>query len=612
MSSTRDRTLAAALAIGAALASTACGAADAGGEPDGGVTTYCTMVVAVTPAAPEAPATVSLEGSITREGSVFGTESYQFSVTFDDTAVATSELDPYDGSRVSFDAPTPGPYRVELRGSVGATACTDGVEWVNVSDPSAGLDSFRFRFAPAAGQPAPMQERVFAIPGGADYSLGTVGLDSGVEVNGYVRDASAAPLAAYLRVAPTGGDAHATEVFADDAGAFHARLEAGTYDVLVVPDSGAVAPELRASLGLSALGLLTLSPGDSITGVVLGPGGTPLEGARVSLRIDDVPSAIATTDAAGAFSVLARAGGATAVTVNPPAGSGLPRLEVDASAGLVAASGTPLNVAYSAALSSRALSLDVMRSDAATPAPGARVTFIARPLAVAGSVTPQGGTARSARGELRITAEADAGGSLPALSLPETVYDVVVEPPVALTGEAIRLAEVDLSPGEVAPTTLALAQPATLTGSTVDDAQVGIAGVTVSAVPRGLLANATRAFSTATTAADGTFAIAVVGEGEYDLVLEPRGAGYARARSSGVLAPAAGGSQALAAIELPNAIAVTGSVDIPGVAGGAAGVHVMALCYDCTGVTAAAPLADAVTDTAGNFVLALPDPGVSE
>jgi hypothetical protein len=463
-----------------------------------------------------------------------------------------------------------------------------------------------------AGQPAPVQERLFAIPGGADYSLGTVGLESGVEVNGHVRDEASEPLPAYMRVALTGSSAHATEIFADAQGAFSTRLAAGSYDVLVVPESVAVAPDVSESLGLSAFGLITLSPGDSITGVVLGPTGVPLAGARVSLRIDDVPSAIATTDAAGAFSVLARVGGATSVTVNPPSGSGLPRLELDADAGLVAAVGTPLTVAYSPALGSRTVGFDVVQSDGTTSAPGARVTFIARPLEDAGSLTPEGGAALAMGGGLRMTAEADAGGALPALVLPETAYDAVVEPPAELSGEAVRIADVDLSPGETAPATLSLAPPAMLIGRVVDNAQLGIEGVEVSAIPRGLLANVACASATATTTSQGAFDISLVGNGEYDLLLEPRGATHARVRTTGVVAPGSGVEGTLDTVELPEGIAVTGRVEIPGVAGGALGVHVMALCHECTGVMAAAPLADAVTGIDGSFVLVIPDPGVGE
>ncbi len=601
------------LVAGAALSATACGAADGECCPtDGGPHPLCTMSIGVSPTAPTAPATVELEGGIVLEGDLSGTRAYTFSVTFESAVVETTELDPYDGSRVSFYAASPGPYRVELRGTVGATECTDGLELVNVSDPGAQQETVRFRFAPAAGQPAPVQERLFAIPGGADYSLGTVGLESGVEVSGQLRDEASDPLAAYLRVALTGGALHATEIFANDEGAFSARLAAGSYDVLVVPKSAAVAPDVRTGLGVSSFGLITLTAGDAITGVVLGPTGAPLAGARVSLRIDDVPSAIATTDAAGSFSVLGRAGGATAVTVNPPAGSGLPRLELDADAGLVVTSGTPLTVAYSPALASRDVSFDVVASDGSTAAPGARVTFIARSLSDAGSLTPEAGAALAMRGELRMTAEASTGGALPSLSLPEGVYDAVVEPPVELPGEAAHIAAVDLSAGDTPPATLALAPPATLTGKVVDSAASGIGGVLVTAIPRGLLANVAGASATATTNPQGAFEIDLVGGGEYDLVLEPRGATLARVRASEIVAPAAGVSDALDTISLPKAIAVSGRVEIPGVAGGAAGVHVMALCYDCTGVMAATPIADAVSGTGGSFVLAIPDPGVGE
>jgi len=598
----------------ACILGVACGDGGDGDDDtgDAGTVDRCTMSIAVSPAAPVAPESVELEGSIIREGYPSGVESFQFAVIFDGTVVAVSDLDPYDGSRVSFQAQAPGPYRVELSGSIGDISCTDALEFVNVVDSTADHDTYRIRFAPAVGQPAPIQERVYSIPGGADYSIGTIGLDSGVEVSGYVTDASASPLAAYLRVLLVGSSAPAAETFADDAGAFSARLAAGSYDVLVVPDSNSVAPALLDGLALSALGLLTITAGDVVTGVVLDPAGAPLAGALVSLRIDDVPSAIATTDAGGAFAVLARVGGATALTVNPPAGSGLPRLELTSDEGLVAAPAVPLTVRYSAALSARAVTLDLMRSDGTTPAGGARVTFVARAMASAGTVTPEGGAAVQASGELRVSAEADAGGAIPTLQLPETLCDAIVEPSAALAAEAVRLIEVDLSAGQTTPASLSLAAPATLSGQAVDTAQAGLAGVQVTAVPRGLLANVARASATATTDATGAFSLSVVGAGEYDLLLEPRGASHARTQVTGVAAPVPGQTSTVPVAELPTAIALSGRVEIPGVAGGAAGVHVMALCYDCTGAAASAPVADAVTDVSGSFLLAIPDPGVGE
>src|SRR5204863_4301309 len=71
--------------------------------------------------------------------------------------------------------------------------------------------------------------------------------------------------------------------------------------------------------------------GSAIGGTVYGPSGAPLAGAKVQLRIEQLPSTLAITAADGSFSLLARPLPAVmnpliAVDVTPPAGSGLPRL----------------------------------------------------------------------------------------------------------------------------------------------------------------------------------------------------------------------------------------------------------------------------------------------
>jgi hypothetical protein len=75
---------------------------------------------------------------------------------------------------MSFVPTVAGPHDLVLRGSVVdggfETSCADDVLTINVTDPQANVASFRFRFLPAPGQPAPAQERTFEIYGGADRS----------------------------------------------------------------------------------------------------------------------------------------------------------------------------------------------------------------------------------------------------------------------------------------------------------------------------------------------------------------------------------------------------------------------------------------------------------
>ena len=599
--------LVAALALG-------CGGGSVSTTVDGSTTTSdsgvntCEMEISFSPESPHAPGTIYVDGSI-NHGSFVGVEDYSFYVSFDDHSVAVEERDPFDGSKIAFAAEEIGPYRVTLYGSVGYQDCIDRSVTINVTDATAPTENYRLRFVPTLSQPAPIQERVVEIPGGADYSLGGVSLDNGVSASGAIVDSDATPLAAYLRVISSGTDPQVVETFADSAGEFSTRLAAGTYDVLVIPADEGVAPELRTGLAVGGLSLLTLTAGDAISGTVRDGAGSAVVGARVSLRIDGVPSTIATTGAGGEFTVLARAGGATAVTVAPPPGSGLPRLELPASAGLVASVGVELAIAYAAGSTARDLSIPVNLSDGLTPAPATRVTWIARPLSAVGSVTADGDS-YDAAGALRLTSVADAGGVVTATQLPEALYDVILEPVAAPAGELVALTTVDLRPSIAPPTALALASAVLLTGSVNADSSP-VANVVITALPRDLLANVGVASAMAVTDSAGEYSLGVIGGGEYDLVFAAPGDDLTRARLVAVTAPLAD-PLVLDPVELDRAIAVSGQLTIPGVAGGAAGVHVMALCYACTGVEAVAPVAEAVTDSGGRFTLAIPDPGLGE
>ncbi len=600
--------------LGAALAAAGCGggasaSVDGGGFPDsaasadGGIS--CEMAISFSPASPQAPGSVLVDGSIFENGLV-GMESYQFEVSFDGHPIAFEERDPFDGSKIAFPTAEIGPYRVALYGGVGGFYCIDALTTINVTDPAANLASYRLRFVPAAGQLAPVQERVIQVPGGADYSLGGLSLDNGVSASGTVHDASATPLPGYLRLTRTGAGQEVLETFADAGGGFHARLGTGPYEVLVVPESTAVAPERRTDVTLAGLADLTLSDGDTVTGTVTHDG-APVVGATVALRVAGVPSTVATTSDSGQFTVRARGGGATAVTVSPVPGDGLPRLDVAPDDGLVVTDGSDLVIDYPVG-SSRSVSLVVTGHDGETPAPGSRVTWIARPLADAATLTA-GGDPLAVRGGLRRTSVADGDGTMVATGLPEAVYDVVIEPD-GMAGEEVSLLVVDLTSGTPSPTGLSLSAPATVQG-TVTAGAVGIGGVEVTAVPRGLLANVAGGSAYAVSAGDGSFSLSVVAGGEYDLWFDPGRDDVARGRVPDVTAPAAGAALTLPEVGLTGAVAVTGQLSIPG-GGNAAGVAVMALCSECDGLDARIPVAETATDYNGRFRLAIPDPGLAE
>lgn len=595
------------------LALAGCGGElDGGNTPDGGpgsdAGTGCDMVISFPNPAPEAPAQVTVYGDISSYGGLFGAESYSWQVTFDNDPVPFSAHP--DGTEVTFDAPETGVYRVVLSGAVGEHACVQDDQELNVLDPGADTTIYRLRFEPAAGHPAPTQENLVPIAGGAAaYTLGTISLESGISVTGQVTGDDSEPLAAYLRFVETGIAPATVEAFAGSSGAFTTRLALGSYDLLAVPADQSIAPLRLTGLVPGASLPVALPPAEAITGTVRDGAGQPVAGARVSLRTGGVPSAIATTDAQGAFTVAARPGGATAVTVVPPVQSGLPRLELDDAAGLVAEAQTPLAIAYAAGLSARAVQPQVVASDGTTPGAGARLTWVLRPIAGAGTVTPEGGAPLSADGRLRIAVTADTGGEVEARSLPDGLYDLIIEPdPAAGTADAAAVVAVDLTAGNPAPSTVQQIAPAQVTGLAVDEQGGPLAGVQVVARPSGLLGGATGGAVIAQSGTDGRFTLPLAAGGSYELVLDQPDGDHALARRA-ITIPAAGGAHDLGELALPDSVRVTGTVSIPNVGGGAAGVRLVLLCQDCTGLDAVQPVAEALTASDGSFVLRVPDPG---
>jgi hypothetical protein len=577
---------------------------DAAVSSDGG--SYCESVVSLSPMSPVAPAEIFVTGSIT--GSSSGAEQYSWDIRkqgdpdFDPG-------DPGDASSFSFIAPTDGFYEVTLFGSRGQS-CSSGSAGVNVLDTDSNTVFYRVRVVPGTPE-LPVQEHVRTVSGvmSSVFQIDDIALDSVISVGGLVRDSNSAPVQAYLRFTTIGDiDPMATEAFSTAQGAFEVALSAGTYDVLVVPQDNSIAPVELRTVPVNNLGQITVPVASAVMGTVLDPGGTPVMGATVSLRIDGVPTTIATTDAAGVFTVLGHLGGATSVHVTPPADSGLPNLELDISAGLVAAMGENLTVRYAASLTSRSLSVPVRMVDGTTPAPGARVTFASHPIAAAATITPGAAAALSMAGASRVTATADGAGDLPATSLPETMYDVIVEPPNgAPADQGVALLAVDLQMGAPDPATLALVAWATLTGDAIDESSVGLDEIRITAIPSGVLAGTTTAAAMASTDA-GSYSLPVAGGGEYDLVFDSADYSRARARVS-AQAGAAGQATAVADVEMPAALAASGDVTLG--ANGVAGVSVTLLCYECSGqMEASLPVAEAVTDISGSYTLAVPNPGV--
>lgn len=590
------------LAVGAIGYAVACGGLDSVSEPS------CSFSLVVTPDQPVRGDMVEVAADVYTEGGLSGVEVIEWSIRFDGADVAF-EVTGANGDEVVFPAGQAGVYNISATGSVGGTSCDGAARDLNVTEPGAVREPMRLVIVPRTSSILPPQSIDFELPGGADYTLSSLTLQTGDLAGAVVRAPDSEPLAgAYLRATLTGaGPEMWVERFSQEDGEVNLRMLTGTHDLLVVPDADLPALLLANVLPADLNGSIVVDDGISVTGTVEDGTGDPMAGARVQLTVAGAPSTIGTTNAGGAFTLAARAGGPVAVIVTPTEASGLPALEVEG--GPSVADGATLDIRYSAALDLRTVSPVLRQTDGTTPAAGARVTFIARPITGAGTIGIDG-SSLDATGQLTRAAQANGSGVIPDQRLTNAVYDIVVEPgPSAPSGQGVRFAPLDLRTGQGAPPSLLLAAPGRLTGQVVDADGAPVEGAKVAAAPGGLLSRSTAAGDGDTTGADGTFALALAGGGSYQIRIDgPAAAGRVHRVDA---APAAGDTSDLSAIELPRTLRLTGALTV---AGGStvAGALIQLRCLDCGPGGAPAPVAEAVSSASGEFVLLAPDPGVAE
>ena len=577
---------------GLAAAAAACGAGNAGDDDGVDAATGmdaagCTALVSYEPNAPTAPATIVARGDVYGASGVI---TYTWIVRRGGADVAFTPLDP-DSRDIQFDAPAAGVYEVELW--VGGS-CAPYRGAVNVTQPGANTRAVRLRFVPPSSIAAPPQERVITIPGGADYAAGILTLDAGSVYPLTVRTPQAAPVAAYLRFTSRATPDAIVESFSDVNGNANVRLVGGRYDVLVVPTTAALAPLTVLDWDPLA-GALTIDGGATLDGHVLDAAGAGIAMARVSVTSGGSVSTVATTAADGSFQLRWRDGAAIEkVTVVPAAGSELPRLDATVELGATAAitirhaaaptsdvAGTLVRVGGAPAASADVL-VDVERASAGTIRDAAGTTVLAQ-----------------ATGWHRRTLRTDPSGRLPSARFLDGDAAVFV----ASTGPG-GFAAASLPFGG----TLDAAAPVTISGRILRAAGGAREGARVRATLTGAVAHAGAPIPTAATGADGVFSLAVAAGAGYAItVSDPTGDDAAS-----TIAIAAAAAQDLGDVTLPAALAISGEVRATGQSVGARAVGVAALCHlACTGIDRSRPLGDAVTDAAGRFFVAVPDPGVS-
>jgi len=586
-----------ALVLAGAVAAAGC-ASDADVNPatgdgggSGGASPLGCSVAQVTQPLPAAGPTSLVHAFVQGAGSTG--LSYTWHVAFNGAAVGFTS--PASGA-IDFPVALPGVYIVSLDVSSAADPCPTSVVPVNIEAPGAVEQTVRLRVAPPREIGAPPMEKLIVVKGGGDADLGIVVVEAGTVTAPAVLGPGGG-LAAYLQFAPSGAPDAIVEAFSSAAGAASVQLVVGSYAVLVVPSDTGVAP--RRIAGWFPGQALELDAGRPVSGTVLRPGGQPLAGATVRLTSDGVPSTLpttATTAADGSFALHAAPGATIAVSVTPPAASGLPRLIATSQAFDL---GAPLQIQYSANVALIDLAGTLVRRAAtptvpAAPLPGARLTVVGT-LPAVGMVTA--GAAVVASGEVRIAATAGADGALPATLAPKAQLSAVIE---AAAGD---LAVVGFDATSGPPASLDAPAMQLITTAALDAAGAGLPGALVDLVPSGPLAMASAPALRLTAAASGVIATTLPAGGRYQLrFADPK-------RRAG---PLVVGERSITAIApsyaLPRALQLQGTLRLDGKFA-LSGASVQILCAVCTGIERSVPLVEAVADATGRFALAVPDPG---
>jgi len=508
---------------------------------------------------------------------------FTWSVTFNGALVSTASTRS-DGSQIAFLAPDAGVYSVRVTVGGPASPCRTGQLPVNVGVSNGIPSAVRLRIVPRAGTAAPF-ERTFVIRGGAPIDLGTVAADASTPVLVSVQGPDGA-VGAYVRFSPNASPKTAVEAFAGAGPAVPLGVQ--PHSVLVVPSVAGLAPRRIANWLPGVSPVLTVDAGQPITGTVIDADGAAVAGAAVRLSIDGVPSTVATTAVDGSFSLHAPAdGSAVTVEVTPARASGLPRLSATSQAFDLS---QRLAIRYTVRLGDLA-GAHVRRGGAAL----GHATVKAVGSAPIGSVTA--GTTATATAAVRIAATTDDAGALPSLRVPPGRLSAVI---TEASGDVSVIA-LDTTASAPSVREVPAVQPvATAVQSAAGD---GLPGAVIDVVPLDALALAGAAEQRWIAGAAGAITGSVAPGGRYQLRLHDR-AGRGGSLVVGDLAASA----IAPAYRLPAPLALRGTLKTAkGEVLAAASVQLV--CIDCSGLDLDRPITEAASDSAGGFVLAIPDPG---
>jgi hypothetical protein len=573
------------VAMIAGLAACGAGGADSpnvdGNTGDG--PTGCVVGIDYEPVTP-----IAVEGAVIRATASVqnspGLHTYQWFLSKDGGPNMTPDSVNLDNSMVQFPVESEGIYRVRFR--IEDPNCEEASVNIDVNGQGVGVTNLRAHVVAPPSENRPPLDKVVEVEGGDSELIEDLQLAQATLAGGTVT-LGGTPVAAYLKFMPTASAEAAVETYSNALGDYAVQVRPEPHDVLVIPTTPNVAPQLASwSPGQSTI---VLQDGTQVTGTVRDPANAAIANATVQLSIAGIPSTIATTDGAGLFTLLAPPSpGTIRFEVTPPPATGLPRLVAESNQFTIAGAVT---VRYAAALTTRDLANTEVRRG--SPLPNATVTLVGT-LADAGTITA--GTAVAATGEARFTAVTNGSGDLPAMRAPAAPLVAVIFPGAA--GDH-AVTSIDLTTAVPATINAAatIERTATLTSST----GTALPGAVLDAVPRSALALAGAPTIRRTAGANGLVSIDLAPNALYDLRLtDPNG-------NRGALRVIENTTNA----SVTGSLALTKATQVQGLVIGAApipGAIVQFLCVQCTGLERSRPIAEGVTGIDGRFQLAVPDP----
>ena len=532
--------------------------------------------------------------AIANVGGAPGVLGYTWEVTHG-TAHVPYAYQQADQSEISFIGADPGAYHVMVAVSGASNFCPTAQGDVNVGIEGAGTTQVRLRVYPAPNAGAPPQEQMKLIPGGpGDYSLNNVAVDPGVMATGFVRMGTTG-VQSYLRFIPLGARDAYVETFTATDGKFEARMLNQVHDVLVVPTVAGFAPRLVE--GWTPGMPLSVDGGTLLTGIVRDPGGAAIANAQVQVELDGVPSTLATTTGAGAFSVRAHVPASmpdVRIEVTPPAASGLPRI---AGGSIMLTATLPITVQYNAALVLRDLGGTVVRRGGV--AQGNVPVKIVGTIGAVASITA--GVTVPANGELRIATTANAGGAIPGGTLAPAAPLFAV----SQIGAQFCVDAIDLS--AAVPATIDAPVAVQIDTQLRSAAQTPLQSAMIDFAPAGALALAGAPTIHGVANASGNVSVGVPAGALFEVrVSDPLG------RAAQLLYLDVPTAMLSATYDLKPSKRVIGTLQLSGNPQPVGRATIQFLCTLCSGVERSRPMAEGASSSAGEFSVPVFDPGIMQ